>query len=49
MSNHKNKLIVIPNEDKTFHEKVDETNLCNFPHPFRMILCGPQIQFIIYY
>ena len=41
MSNHKNKLIVIPNEDKTFHEKVDETNLCNFPHPFRMILCGP--------
>ena len=41
MSNHKNKLIVIPNEDKTFHEKVDESNLCNFPHPFRMILCGP--------
>ena len=22
MSNHKNKLIVIPNEDKTFHEKL---------------------------
>ena len=54
MSNHKNKLIIIPNEDKTFHEKVDETNLCNFPHPFRMILCGPpntgtQILFIIYH
>ena len=35
------KIVVIPNEDKKFHESVDETNLCNFPHPFRMILCGP--------
>ena len=37
----KNKLIVLQNEDKLFHEKVDEKNLCNFPHPFRMILCAP--------
>ena len=35
------KIVVLPNEDKKFHESVDETNLCNFPHPFRMILCGP--------
>ena len=32
---------MLPNEDKKFHESVDETNSCNFPHPFRMILCGP--------
>ena len=47
------KIVVLPNEDKKFHESVDETNLCNFPHPFRMILCGPilvkQILFIIYF
>ena len=36
-----NKLIVLPNEDKLFHEEPDYKNLCNFPHPFRMILCGP--------
>ena len=41
MSHHMNKLKVIPNEDKRFLGKVDETNLCNFTHPFRMILCGP--------
>ena len=36
----KNKLVILPNEDKKFHEKIDETNLANFPHPFRMIMCG---------
>ena len=36
-----NKLIVLPNEDKLFHEEPDYKNLCNFPHPFRLILCGP--------
>ena len=35
-----NKLFVIPNEDKLFHEEPDYKNLCNFPHPFRLILCG---------
>jgi len=37
----KNKLIILPNEDKLFHEDPDYDNLCNFPHPFRMILAGP--------
>ena len=41
MNKHKNKLVVIPNDDKHFHEKPDEHNLANMPHPFRMILCGP--------
>ena len=31
---------MLPNEDKKFHESVDETTLCKFPHLFRMILCG---------
>ena len=39
----KNKLIVLPNADKQFHEKVDQTNLANFPHPFRLILCGTPV------
>jgi len=37
----KNKLLVLPNEDKLFHEEPDYTDLCNFPHPFRLILSGP--------
>jgi len=36
-----NKLIVIPNEDKQFHEPFNPDNLCDLPHPFRIILCGP--------
>ena len=36
-----NKLIVSPSEDRTFHEKVDETYLCTFPHPCRLILARP--------
>ena len=36
-----NKLFVIPNEDKLFHEEPDYKNLCNFSVPFRMCLCGP--------
>ena len=39
--NNKNKVIILPYEDKRFHEKIDETNLANFPHPFGMLLCGP--------
>ena len=38
---NQNKLIVLPNEDNKFHEEVDYTNLAKFPHPFRLILCGP--------
>ena len=37
----KNKLIVLPNDDKHFHEECDYSDLCNFPHPFRMVLAGP--------
>ena len=37
----KNKLIVLQNEDKIFHEECDYNDLCNFPHPFRMVLAGP--------
>ena len=37
----KNKLIVLPNDDKHFHDDCDYTDLCNFPHPFRMVLAGP--------
>ena len=40
MNKRKNKLVVIPNDDKHWHEKPDPTNLANMPHPFRMILCG---------
>ena len=36
-----NKLTVIHNADKGWHETWDEgRNLCNFPHPFRAILIG---------
>ena len=38
---HQNKLFVLENEDKIFHEEPDFDELCNFPHPFRMILSGP--------
>ena len=41
MNKHKTKLVVIPNEDKHFHEVPDMINLCNFPHPFRLVLVGP--------
>ena len=41
MNNLKNKLFVLKNEDKLFHEEPDYEDLCNFPHPFRMILAGP--------
>ena len=30
-----NKLIILPNEDKLFHEEPDYDNLCNFSHSFR--------------
>ena len=36
-----NKLFVIPNDDKHFHEECDYDDLGNFPHPFRIILAGP--------
>lgn len=36
------KLIHFPNRDKTFHEKWSSNDdLCNFPHPFRLVACGP--------
>jgi hypothetical protein len=36
-----NKLTVIQNADKGFHERWHEgRNLCNFPHPFRALLIG---------
>ena len=37
----KNKLIVLPNDDKHFHEEPYYEDLGNFPHPFRMCLAGP--------
>ena len=37
----KNKLFVLENEDKLFHEKPDYNDLCNFPHPFRLCCVGP--------
>ena len=36
-----NKLIVLPNDDKHFHEEPDYNDLGNFPHPFRLVLAGP--------
>ena len=36
-----NKLIVIPNDDKFFHEQPDYENLGNFPVPFRLLCVGP--------
>lgn len=38
----KEKLFVIKNEDKDFHEIWDEKRkMMNLPHPFRAVLCGP--------
>ena len=37
----KNKLVVLPNEDKKIHEKWHEKrNLCNIPHPARVCILG---------
>jgi len=33
-------IIVIPNADKTWHEKPDENDLANLPHPSRAIFCA---------
>ena len=42
MINQEEKLIRIPNRDKTFHEAwYPGRNLLNIPHPFRAILAGP--------
>lgn len=36
-------LIIIPNKDKSFHEKWDsDRDPLNFPHPYRMLLCSIQ-------
>jgi len=41
-SQQEEKLIRIPNRDKTFHESwYPGRNLLNIPHPFRAILAGP--------
>ena len=37
----RNELVVLPNDDKHFHEEPDYDDLGNFPHPFRMCICGP--------
>jgi len=37
----KQQLLILPNDDKTFHEPIDQKNLGNFAHPFRAILCAP--------
>ena len=36
-----NKIITIPNLDKTWHEEADLIDLANMPHPSRILLCGP--------
>ena len=41
MKGLKNKLFVLPNDDKHFHEECDYEDLGNFPHPFRLVLSGP--------
>ena len=33
-------IIVLPCEDKGFHEKFDHANIGNLAHPFRIILIG---------
>lgn len=39
---YKNKLTIIHNEDKKWHEKWGpDPDLCNFPHPFACVMCGP--------
>ena len=40
MKSLKNKIFVIPNEDKMWHEQPSD-NLCSFPHPFRCCLIAP--------
>ena len=35
-----NEIIVIPNLDKTWHEKPDMNDMANMPHPSRIILCA---------
>ena len=40
MKSLKSNLFVLQNEDNIFHEEIDTTNLCNFPHPFRLICRG---------
>ena len=37
-----NKLLYLPNSDKSFHEKwTDKRNALNFPHPWRCVCLGP--------
>ena len=36
----KNKLFIMPNEDKIWHEQASD-NLCSFPHPFRICFIAP--------
>ena len=40
MKNIKNKIFVIPNEDKLWHEQPSD-DLCSFPHPFRVCYIAP--------
>ena len=35
-----NAIIMIPNADKTWHEKPDDNDLANLPHPSRVIYCA---------
>ena len=37
-----NKILALPNADKTFHEKwKPHRNMLNIPHPFRCVALGP--------
>lgn len=37
------KILVIPNKEKSFHEKWEkDRDLLNFPHPYRILLCSIQ-------
>jgi len=37
-----NKILALPNPDKTFHEKwYKGRNMLNIPHPFRCVALGP--------
>ena len=37
-----NQILVLPNADKdSCHEKPDKTDMANFAHPSRILLCSP--------
>ena len=36
-----NKIVIIPNLDKEWHELPDRNNMAHMAHPSRNIACGP--------